>query len=164
MPASAGIVDNCSFEEPLLERRCRWCSKLFHVCRRCNRGHAYCSAACRVSGYRERRRAANRRHRHSPEGREDHAARQRGYRADMKRRARSVLDNTLARTAQMTGFVVAALCGLSPTPTENVDEEPSVLRCAVCDRASSLVVPSRWVDDRSYRRTSFVGDTPGGAR
>ena len=37
-------------------------------------------------------------------------------------------------------------------------------RCVVCDRASSLVVPSRWVDDRSYRRASFAGDTPGGAR
>lgn len=163
MPAVVGIVDNCSFDAPLLERRCRCCSRLFYVCSRCNRGHAYCSGTCRERGYRERREAANRRHRMSPEGREDHAARQRRYRAEARLRPRRVLDNTLMRRAPMAGLVVAALCGQLPSTTERIDDEPSLPRCVVCNHASTVVVPARWVDDRSYRRASFAGDAPGGA-
>ena len=60
--------------------RCASCRKLFHICRPCDRGHGYCSQACRLRQRRQQCRAANRRHQQSPEGRADHRDRQRAYR------------------------------------------------------------------------------------
>lgn len=64
------------------ERRChaRDCGALFYICRSCFRGQRYCSEACRQLTRRDQRRAANRRHQQSPEGRLDHRDRQRAYR------------------------------------------------------------------------------------
>ena len=64
------------------ERRChaRDCGALFYICRSCYRGQRYCSEGCRQATRREQRRAANRRHQQSPEGRLDHRDRQRTYR------------------------------------------------------------------------------------
>lgn len=165
VPGSCGAVDNCALDRPLLERRCRWCSGLFHVCASCFRGHAYCGMACRQAGYVARRRAANRRHRQSPEGRADHAARQRARRAEKRGCAVRVPDNTPRRSPSLRPLVVAALCGLSRSITEEGDEDDEKLpRCAVCGRASTVVVPLSWVDDRMARRWSLTGFAPGGAR
>ncbi len=41
--------------------RCASCRKLFHICRPCDRGHGYCSQACRLRQRRQQCRAANRR-------------------------------------------------------------------------------------------------------
>jgi len=46
--------------------RCAFCSALFSLCQACYRGHVYCGDACKRSGYRRTRRAANARHRRSP--------------------------------------------------------------------------------------------------
>ena len=61
-------------------RVCLHCQVLFCICRRCDRGQRYCSAACRASAGREQRRQANRRHQQSDAGRQDHRDRQRIYR------------------------------------------------------------------------------------
>ena len=154
MPGSHGIVDNCSFDRPLLERRCRWCTGLFYVCASCFRGQAYCCDGCNVAGYADRRRAANRRHRRSPEGR-----------AEAKQKQVRVLDNTPRPTPPLRALLVAALCGLSLSETEFLDDEAeNPPTCVVCDRASTVVVPLCWVDDRAFRRSSFVGPAPGGTR
>ena len=57
------------------------CRRLFAICSRCDRGQRYCSAGCRFEGRRRSLREAGRRHQSSPEGRLDHADRQRRYRA-----------------------------------------------------------------------------------
>ncbi len=64
------------------ERRCHapGCGVLFFICRSCYRGQRYCSGPCRQTARREQRRAANRRHQQSDEGRLDHRDRQRAYR------------------------------------------------------------------------------------
>ena len=73
------------------ERRCHapGCGVLFFICRPCYRGQRYCSGPCRQTARREQRRAANRRHQQSAEGRLDHRDRQRAYR---QRRACRVTD------------------------------------------------------------------------
>ena len=50
----------------------------------CDRGHAYCSSACRTAARRASVRAARQRHRRSPEGRLDHRDHQRAYRARVR--------------------------------------------------------------------------------
>ena len=73
-------------DETILRRRvCRGCGAVFRICRRCDRGHRYCSPACRRQARRRQRRCANQRYQQSPEGRLDHCDRQREYR----RRART---------------------------------------------------------------------------
>jgi hypothetical protein len=70
-------------EQVLLRQRlCRAhaCGAVFYVCRSCDRGQRYCSGRCRDKARREQRRAANRRHQRSAEGRLDHRDRQREYR------------------------------------------------------------------------------------
>lgn len=66
--------------------RCGWgeCGAIFHVCRRCDRGQRYCSSACRVAARGRCLREARQRHQQSREGRQDHADRQRDYRARMR--------------------------------------------------------------------------------
>ena len=61
-------------------RVCLRCQVLFCICRHCDRGQRYCSAACSASALREQRRQANRRHQQTDAGRQDHRDRQRIYR------------------------------------------------------------------------------------
>lgn len=64
----------------LRQRVCFACDALFWICRHCDRGQRYCSWLCRMAALLKQRRQANRRHQHSPEGRQDHRDRQREYR------------------------------------------------------------------------------------
>ena len=77
-------------EELLRQRICRGagCGVAFWICRHCDRGHRYCGERCRRKARRQQRRAANRRHQQSPEGRLDHRDRQRAYRERCRHRAR----------------------------------------------------------------------------
>jgi hypothetical protein len=61
------------------------CGSLFWVCRLCDRGQCYCSAACRQQARHKQRRAANGRYQKTERGRFSHRLRQRAYRL---RRAR----------------------------------------------------------------------------
>jgi hypothetical protein len=60
--------------------------RCFGFCPCCDRGQGYCSAECRGHARRRQRRAANRRHQQSVEGRLDHRDRQRAYRCRRPRR------------------------------------------------------------------------------
>lgn len=67
---------------PFRQRFCRArdCGARFFLCRACDRGQRYCSAACRRRARTLQRRAARQRHQRSPAGRLDHRDRQRAYR------------------------------------------------------------------------------------
>lgn len=65
--------------EPLRQAQCAGCTRIFFVCRRCERGQIYCSPECREQGRRRAHSRANARHQASEEGRLDHRDRQRAY-------------------------------------------------------------------------------------
>jgi hypothetical protein len=71
--------------------RCSGCAGLFAMCRSCFRGHGYCNDACRVPARATQKRIARALHQQSPEGRADHAERNRELRL-RKRAAASVMD------------------------------------------------------------------------
>ena len=75
-------------QEPFRQRFCRArdCGARFFLCRACDRGQGYCSAACRTRARAEQRRAAGQRHQRSAAGRLDHRDRQRAYRRRLARR------------------------------------------------------------------------------
>jgi len=81
-------------ETTFRQRFCSWpaCGRMFFICAACYRGQRYCSAACRTPARLQQRRAANRRHQQSQEGRLDHRDRQRAYRR--RRPAAGVTDQS----------------------------------------------------------------------
>lgn len=86
-------------EVVLLLRACLRCHTLFVVCRSCYRGQRYCSSRCGLLAWWEQRRAANRRHQQSREGRADHRDRQRAYRKRCAQRRWAVPDGTAGESA-----------------------------------------------------------------
>lgn len=122
---------------PLRQRLCRGqaCGAVFHVCRSCDRGQAYCSSECRTAARRAQKRAANGRHQRSPEGRADHRDRQREYRRRLVELR--VTDQGSDELSSM------------PTLGWDVDEAPNPLaamlvgtvRCVVCGRSGVVIDP-----------------------
>lgn len=58
---------------------CRHCGAEGWICKRCDRGHCYCSASCRESARQMRNGRARRRYQSSPAGRSGNARRQREW-------------------------------------------------------------------------------------
>jgi len=56
----------------LREIQCRCCKLVFFICRRCFRGQAYCSDACRLFGRLKNHRQAQRRYRQTEKGKKAH--------------------------------------------------------------------------------------------
>lgn len=68
------------------ELACKTCFIIFWICRRCYRGHRYCSKSCSHVGRRTSQRIARQKHQRSAEGRADHRDRQQAYRDRLKER------------------------------------------------------------------------------
>jgi hypothetical protein len=105
------------------------------VCRSCDRGQRYCSDRCRDEARRQQRRAANRRHQCSVEGRLDHRDRQREYRRRLV---------ALCVTDQGSGGV-SELPTLDSDAAEEDTSRPAlclgVVCCMVCGRFGFLIDP-----------------------
>jgi hypothetical protein len=117
----------------LRQRFCRAqaCGAVFYLCRPCDRGQRYCSEQCRDKSRREQRRAANRRHQCSPEGRLDHRDRQREYRQRLL--ARCVTDQSSGTRVDFPS--------LWPLDSRLRDRCRSVVFCRVCGRQGTLIDP-----------------------
>lgn len=83
------------------QRFCRapGCRVLFFICSYCDRGQVYCSQTCRQPARAQQRRAANRRHRQTLNGRLAHSRRQHAYRlrrarAHHRQRENKVMDHS----------------------------------------------------------------------
>jgi hypothetical protein len=70
--------------ESFREQRCRTCRSVFWVCRRCDRGDAYCNAECRGAARAKQVRRAKRKYLADPDVREGEAERLREYRARVR--------------------------------------------------------------------------------
>lgn len=114
----------------LRQRQCRgeWCGAVFYLCRSCDRGQGYCSERCREKSRREQRRAANRRHQRSDEGRLDHRDRQREYRLRLVRRV----------TDHGSGVEVASST-LRPLTERPFEAEAGEVFCRLCGRRGTLI-------------------------
>ena len=104
---------------------------MFYVCRRCDRGQRYCSERCRGKARREQRRAANRRHQRSEEGRLDHRDRQRAYRRRL----------VLLRVTDQGSDEEVRSSTLPPLPQLLVEPPSGEAICSVCGRRGMLVDP-----------------------
>ena len=57
----------------LIELECKHCKLRFNICRKCYRGHVYCSNSCRLEAQVKARRKAQSQYRTSAKGREAHS-------------------------------------------------------------------------------------------
>ncbi len=131
-------------EAVLLQRVClgSQCHTVFWICKHCDRGHRYCSAACRTQARLEQRRRANCRHQRSPEGRLDHRDRQREYRRRQRARVTDQGSLSIASPA-LSGCEIAESTAIpDPAHTQRWSEPRGSRfpRCIICGRSS------RWVD------------------
>lgn len=99
-----------------LLRACALCSSLFCICRRHDRGHAYCSRGCRISGRQRSLRQARATYQRSPEGRADQRDRMRLRRRQADGR---VMDQGSEKLAQ-SGSVIARVhaCDSTVEPSD----------------------------------------------
>jgi hypothetical protein len=122
-------------------RPCNWCGGIFFICRRCDRGHAYCGDRCRQQGYVRTRRRARQCHQGSPEGKADHREAMRELRA---RRKAVVTDQTSEPAAPERKVAVQeAIDAKSEGETLHLRAEQ---QCVVCGKTSrwSKWYPSWW--------------------
>lgn len=128
-------------------RVCLHCLVLFFICRSCDRGQRYCSAACSASALREQRRQANRRHQQTEAGRQDHRDRQRIYRKRCAQR----------RWASCGVMVQAPGLNLDPedrAPHPRTSIPPSVEN--VTDKSSPALICSRMMSAEDSGSTAAV--------
>jgi hypothetical protein len=118
---------------PFRQRFCRVqaCGSVFYVCRPCDRGQRYCSERCREKARREQRRAANRRHQVSPEGRLDHRDRQREYRRRL----------VALRVTDQGSETQVDFSSLLPTHALQPDLWGREVLCRVCGQKGTLIDP-----------------------
>ena len=128
-PVGAHPARSDDVDDPLRQRICRQCGRLFAICAACDRGHTYCTPSCRTLGRRRSVRAARDRHQRSPEGRLDHRDRQRAYRV-----RRRVTDQTSPAPRPSARLSVP---DGAPVPV------PAPARCVVCGRSSRWLIPLR---------------------
>jgi len=118
---------------PFRQRFCRAqaCGAVFYVCRSCDRGQRYCSEHCRGKARREQRRAANRRHQRSQEGRLDHRDRQREYRRRL----------VALRVTDQGSETRVEFSSLLPPGPRLLDRCGSQVFCRMCGREGTLIDP-----------------------
>ena len=124
--------------------RAAGCGCLFWVCCQCDRGHCYCSAACRQRARDEQRHSANGRYQKTERGRFAHRLRQRAYRF---RRARVTDQGSLPITRPAKGSPRGVRVG---APQRSSDQ----LFCASCRRQGRFVELFPWRGYRRIRTTS----------
>lgn len=125
--------------------RAQGCGCIFYICRSCDRGQRYCTDRCRSKARREQRRAANRRHQQTPEGRLDHRDRQRAYR---HRRAQARVTDQSSHKLYCADSI--AISAVAKPVAANDDEVAHQIRgafgagplcCIVCGRIGQFVDP-----------------------
>jgi hypothetical protein len=113
------------------------CRRVFFLCRHCDRGDRYCSAACTQRARHTTLHAAGHRYQQTRRGRLHHAARQARYRARRKK-----VTHQTSPTVSPSGIVPSPL-GAPTSGPEAPDADVACLatrpRCARCGRRGRFV-------------------------
>jgi hypothetical protein len=111
---------NYTNEKPIAEggslrmRSCRGpgCGAMFFVCIRCDRGHRYCSDACRKAARCRQTRAANSRYQRSDTGKVAHRSRQKTYRGRLSGHCVTYQGTTSVSTPPPSRSIIPPTCSL----------------------------------------------------
>jgi len=124
----------------LLRRFCHRedCGNPFFICVSCDRGQCYCSEGCSYHARLQKSREYNRKHQQSPDGRRDHADRQRAYRR--RQASKKVTDQGSIRSGDSGNVGVAERIGVLSTMINSEAKLSGVgiARCRICSRWGAL--------------------------
>ena len=125
----------------LLRRFCRRedCGKPFFICVPCDRGQCYCTEGCSRQARLQKSREYNRKHQKSPDGRRDHADRQRAHRQRQARK--KVTDQGSIRTGDSGNVGVAERIGVLSKMIHSIQAKLSgvgIAKCHFCGRWGAL--------------------------
>jgi len=91
----------------LLQIECRWCGRVFCICRCCWRGQRYCSAECRSAAKRKAHRETQRRYRKTEKGKKAHREAENRRRMGFTQKNEEILDDT-ATTLQHSCLTIGS--------------------------------------------------------
>lgn len=136
--------------------RCVFCRQLTTICTPCDRGHSYCSPACRTQGRIRQVREAGRSYQQRGPGRAKHAARQRAYAA--RQRAASpqgepAVQSGRLQAAQRSPHVTRPPEAVIPSLAARAPRGPV---CCLCGNSSAGWARARW-RPRSRRGAQRLG-------
>ena len=158
-------------EVVLYQRVCRYepCGKVFHICRSCFQGQAYCSDVCKHINRRKQCRESNRKHQESEEGRLDHNQRQQDlYQRKLEARSgvneKNLTDQSIYPDCDGVTMNLSDSRDLRSTKTESKesqevhdDKSDAYPRCQICNREGYWIdtfheVGLEYARPRSHRK------------
>ena len=132
-------------EVVLRQRVCLGCQTVFWICQHCDRGHRYCSLACRTQARLQQRRRANGRYQRSPEGLLDHRYRQNAYRCRQRKNVTDPGSLSIPSPAPSEHEIAENTAKSHPATTETRRwfglRRSRFPHCIICGRSSPWVDP-----------------------
>lgn len=130
------------------QKICNCCGRIFFVCRRCYRGHVYCSEKCRKTGYLERHRERQKKYQNSEKGKKTRS------RAGKRRRKGRKKSTGVFISLMMT---CVCLMMLFTPPDEKYDDKnfERYETCAICKKEQGRVTET--FPRRPYGKTAQCG-------
>ena len=116
----------------ILKIYCNCCGKIFYMCRRCYRGHCYCSLECRISGYLQSHRDAQAKYRKTPKGKEQHRS------AEERRRDRKENNNKWIQLFKQSCMCLSMVLK-SLYKSDQIEEKEHIGYCDKCGQQGIIV-------------------------
>ena len=114
----------------LLQIRCRWCGRVFCICRCCWRGQRYCCAACRQAAKCQAHREAQRRYRRTEKGKKTHREAEKRRWIGLSQKTEEILDDA---TSTLRGSSpTMQVCRSKELEEKSVPSRLRIGRCALC--------------------------------
>ncbi len=117
----------------LIQIRCRWCGLIFHICRPCFRGQAYCSDPCRMAARQKSHCKAQRKYRRTDKGKKNHCEAENRRRHGLSKKNQKNMDDP-SSTALPT-WVMELLCRL----LNRIFHAQNTRYCHFCGRPGQIV-------------------------
>lgn len=137
----------------LLEVQCKWCGMVFHVCRSCWRGQAYCGDECRISGKRHAHRESQRRYRRSTKGKMAHCEAERRRRKGLSKKNKKIMDDR-GSSLLFGGIKLSTCSDRTPGSTDEIELEElnSMGKCHFCNSTGKIIAqfPRRGYEQGKY--------------
>ncbi len=129
----------------LLRIECRWCGRVFCICRCCWRGQRYCRAECRVAARHKAHREAQKRYRKTEKGKKAHREAENRRRMGLTEKNERILDDT--GTTHLYSCLKIVSAGLKECDEVNITPWLRIGRCHICGSWGIIV---DWFPRRGY--------------
>ena len=132
-------------------KRCPLCQTSFHLCQSCDRGHWYCSRACRNTARQHSLARAARRYRSSHMGRRAHSLAQKRYRRNKRLKEKSEIHHSPAISPSSLGQERARMEEGTHGKAHTRTTKTTSAICHLCRRPITALLSARHYPRRRQR-------------